>query len=147
MEQIPCCHCGDFFAPSPRHKNQVYCSKPACRRARKAAWKRNKMQTDPDYRYNRKLANQKWSKDHPGYWKSYRSEHQEYVKRNRILQQIRNRRRRHRSQTNGDENLIAKVDASIFHKNRLVGQFYLVPVIAKVDPLKVNIFDISSPYR
>jgi len=105
------------------------------------------MQTDPDYRYNRKLANQKWSKDHPGYWKSYRSEHQEYVKRNRILQQIRNSRRRHRSQTNGDENLIAKVDASIFHKNRLVGQFYLVPVIAKVDPLKVNIFDISSPYR
>jgi hypothetical protein len=147
MEQIPCCHCGDFFAPSPRHKNQVYCSKPTCRRARKAAWKRNKMQTDSDYRYNRKLANQKWLKDHPGYWKSYRSEHQEYVKRNRILQQIRNRRRSHHSQANGQKNLIAKVDASIFPKNRLVGQFYLVPVIAKVDPLKVNIFDISSPYR
>jgi hypothetical protein len=68
------------------------------------------MQTDPDYRYNRKLANQKWSKEHPGYWKSYRSEHQEYVKRNRILQQIRNRRRSHLSQANADENLIAKVD-------------------------------------
>jgi hypothetical protein len=136
MEQIPCCHCGNFFAPSPRHKNQGYCSKPACRRARKAAWKRNKMQTDPDYRYNRKLANQKWSQQHPGYWKTYR-----------ILQQVRNRRRSRRCQANGDENLIAKVDASIFHKNRLIGQFYLVPVIAKVDPLKVNIFDISSPYR
>jgi hypothetical protein len=50
------------------------------------------MQTDADYQYNQKPANQKWSKQHPGYWKSYRSEHQEYVKRNRILQQIRNRR-------------------------------------------------------
>lgn len=121
--------------------------KPACRRARKAAWKRNKMQTDPDYRYNQKLANQKWTKTHPGYWKDYRSRHPEYVKRNRILQAVRNRRRRTRHQADGHGNLIAKVDASIFCKNRLVGQFYLVPVIANVDALKVNIFDISSPYQ
>ena len=147
MEQIPCCHCGDFFTPSPRHKNQVYCKKPACRRARKAAWKRNKMQTDPDYRYNHKLANQKWAKGHPGCWKNYRSRHPAYVKRNRLMQAIRNRRRRSGSQPESDKKVIAKVDASIFNKNRLVGQFYLVPVIAKVDALKVNIFDISSPYR
>jgi len=121
--------------------------KPACRRARKAAWKRNKMRTDPDYRYNQKLANQKWAKTHPGYWKDYRSRHPEYVKCNRILQAVRNRRRRTHHQSDGHGNLIAKVDASIFNKNRLVGQFYLVPVIAKVDALKVNIFDISSPYQ
>ncbi len=147
MEKIPCCYCGDFFILSPRHKNQVYCLKPACRRARKAAWKRNKMQTDPDYRYNQKLSNQKWSKTHPGYWKEYRSRHPEYVKRNRILQAVRNRKRTNRHQPDDHGNLIAKVDASIFYKNRLVGQFYLVPVIAKVDALKVNIFDISSPYQ
>jgi hypothetical protein len=147
MGQIPCCHCGEFFTSDPRHKNQVYCMKPACRRARKAAWKRNKMRTDPDYRFNQKLANQKWGKEHPGYWKEYRSRHQDYAKRNRILQAVRNRRRvtGHRPDAKG--NLIAKVDASIFNKNRMVGQFYLVPVIAKVDALKVNIFDISSPYR
>ncbi len=147
MEQIPCCHCADFFTPSPRHKNQVYCMKPDCRRARKAAWKRNKTQTDPDYRYNQKLANQKWAKACPGYWTGYRELHPEYVKRNRILQVARNRRRTLRAQADTDGNVIAKVDASIFYKNRLVGQFYLVPVIAKVDALKVNIFDISSPYR
>jgi len=118
-----------------------------CQRARKAAWKRNKMQTDPDYRYNQILSNQKWAKAHPGYWKDYRSRHPEYVKRNRILQTVRNRRHRFCHQSNTDGGLIAKVDASIFNKNRLVGQFYLVPVIAKVDSLKVNIFDISSPYR
>ena len=147
MEQIPCCHCGNFFTPSPRHKNQVYCTKPACRRARKAAWKRNKMQTDPDYRFNQKLANQKWAKAHPDYWKQYRSQHPEYVKRNRILQTVRNRKRGNCRQSDVHGGLIAKVDASIFNKNRLVGQFYLVPVIAKVDALKVNIFDISSPYQ
>ena len=147
MEQIPCCHCGDFFIPSPRHKNQVYCMKPACRRARKAAWKRNKMQTDPDYHYNHNLSNQNWAKAHPGYWKDYRSRQSEYVERNRIFQAVRNRRRILCHQSNVGGNLIAKVDASIFSKNRMVGQFYLVPVIAKVDALKVNIFDISSPYR
>jgi hypothetical protein len=29
----------------------------------------------------------------------------------------------------------------------VVGQFWLIPVIAKVDALKVNIFEISSPYQ
>ena len=100
---------------------------------------------DSDYRYNQKLANQKLARGNPGYWKDYRSRHPEYVKRNRILQAVRNRRNRKPSDARGD--LIAKVDASMFNKNRLVGQFYLVPVIAKVDALKVNIFDISSPYQ
>ena len=147
MDQIPCCHCGTFFAPSPRHKNQVYCMSPACRRARKAAWKRNKMQTDPDYRYNHKLTNQKWAEANPSYWKNYRSKHPEYVERNRILQAVRNRRRTRPDRLKVEDDLIAKVDASIFNKNKMIGQFYLVPVIAKVDALKVNIFDISSPYR
>jgi hypothetical protein len=122
--------------------------KPDCRRAKKAAWKRNKMRTDPDYRYDKKLSNQKWARANPDYWKNYRNDHPEYVERNRILQTVRNRRRRRRSgQQDADKKAIAKVDASIFNKNRLVGQFYLVPVIAKVDALKVNIFDISDPYR
>ena len=147
MEQVPCCHCSDFFTPSPRHKNQVYCMQPDCRRARKAAWKRNKTRTDPDYRYDQKLANQKWARKRPGYWTDYRGLHPEYVERNRLLQSVRNGRRTLRAQTEATGDAIAKVDASIFNRNRLVGQFYMVPVIAKVDALKVNIFDISDPYR
>jgi hypothetical protein len=34
------------------------------------------------------------------------------------------------------------VDTSIVNKFNVVGQYWLVPVIAKVDALKVNIFDI-----
>ena len=104
------------------------------------------MRTDPDYRYNQKLANQKWAKKRPDYWQEYRSNHPEYVERNRMLQTVRNRRRRQcSSKQECGQKVIAKVDASIFNKDRLVGQFYLVPVIAKVDALKVNIFDISDP--
>ncbi len=149
MEQILCCHCFDLFTPSPRHKNQCYCMKPECRRAKKAAWKRHKMATDPDFKRDQKLSNKKWAQNNPGYWKEYRRKNPEKAQRNRILQAIRNRRRpkNRKKNANTDIPLIAKVDASISNDFRMVGQFWLVPVIAKVDALKVNIFDISSSYQ
>lgn len=149
MEQIICCHCYDFFTPSPRHKNQRYCMKPECRRAKKAAWKRHKTATDPDFKLDQKLSNKKWAQNNPGYWKKYRKRNPEKAERNRILQTIRNRRRsNNRGQNeNADIPLIAKVDASISSNFKVVGQFWLIPVIAKVDALKVNIFEISSPYQ
>jgi hypothetical protein len=142
MEQIVCCCCGDVFERSVRHKNQCYCPKPECHRARKAAWKRYKMRSDPDYKFNQALSNKKWAKAHPGYWQDYRRRHPDKAQRNRMLQTIRNRRRRTKAQNRSNEELIAKVDASIVNNLKIVGQYWLVPVIAKVDALKVNIFDI-----
>jgi hypothetical protein len=92
MEEIVCCSCGDMFARSVRHKNQCYCPKPECQKARKTAWKRYKMRSDPDYKFNQTLSNKKWAKANPGYWKAYRQRHPEKVERNRMLQSIRNRR-------------------------------------------------------
>jgi hypothetical protein len=77
------------------------------------------MRSDPDYKFNQTLSNKKWAKAHPGYWKDYRQRHPDKAERNRMLQSIRNRRRRSKHQNRCDEELIAKVDA-----------------------LKVNIFDI-----
>ena len=149
MEPIICVHCCEFFPPSPRHKHQNYCMKPACRRAKKAAWKRHKMAVDPDFKLDQKLSNKKWAAKHPGYWKQYRKRNPKKAKRNQILQAVRNRRRakRIKDESTLSTPLIAKVDASISNKFNLVGQFWLVPVIAKVDALKVNIFDITVPYR
>lgn len=90
MEQIPCIHCYDFFTPSPRHKNQCYCMKPECRKAKKAAWKRHKMATDPNFKRDQKLSNQKWSKNNHGYWKEYRKKNPKKAERNLMLQTIRN---------------------------------------------------------
>jgi hypothetical protein len=142
MEQIVCCSCGDVFTRSVRHKNQCYCPKSECQKARKAAWKRYKMHSDPDYKFNQTLSNKKWAKANPGYWKAYRQKHPEMTARNRMLQSIRNRRQCAKAKKQSDEALIAKVDASIVNNFKVVGQYWLVPVIAKVDALKVNIFDI-----
>jgi len=149
MEEIQCCHCGDFFLKSPRHKEQTYCMKPGCRRARKAAWKRKKLREDPEYRLNQKLSNRQWAEANPGYWKRYRKLNPDKAERNRVLQVIRNRRRWRRGgiEPRGDPCLIAKVDASIPKKIKVVGQFYMVPVIAKVDALKVYIYEIPTPYQ
>ena len=147
MSEEPCCHCGEFFSLSPRHKNQRFCGKPECQRARKAAWQRHKIQTDSDYRFNQKLSRKQWNKNHPGYWKQYRKQHPDKAERNRILQSIRNRRARSSpSNNNTVPSLIAKMDASKPEALKMLGQFWIVPVIAKIDALKVNILKIPVHY-
>jgi hypothetical protein len=148
MEEIQCCHCGRFFPKSPRHTAQYYCMRPECRKARKAAWKRKKIREDPEYRLNQKTSNRAWFDAHPGYWKMYREKNPEKAERNRILQHVRNRRRSNMNETDakGDPPLIAKVDASNPGKIKVHGQFWMVPMIAKVDALKVYIYEIPSTY-
>ncbi len=123
--------------------------KPECRRAKKASWKRHKMDTDPKFKADQKLINKKWAQNNPEYWKNYRKNNSEKTERNQALQKVRNLKRtvnqRKRSATESD--LIAKVDSSIPYKNHLVGRFWVIPVIAKVDSLKVNIYEISKPYQ
>jgi hypothetical protein len=81
MEQIPCLYCGDFFDPSPRHKNQTACKKVKCQRAKKAAWQRHKLKTDPIYAANQKSSQQQWIKANPGYWKQYRQNNPQKAER------------------------------------------------------------------
>ena len=52
MEEKRCAHCGCPLELNPRSKNQRYCGKKECQRARKRLWQKNKMATDPDYRAN-----------------------------------------------------------------------------------------------
>lgn len=122
--------------------------KPKCRRARRAAWKRRKMREDPEYRLNQKSSNRKWAEAHPGYWKEYRKRNPEKAERNRILQIIRNRHRskKVKADARGDPLLIAKVDASGPPKIKVAGEFWMVPVIAKVDALRVYLYEIPARY-
>ena len=147
MEKILCVYCGDLFDPSPRHKSQSACKKVVCQRAKKAAWQRHKIKTDPDYRFNQKVCQRRWTEEHPGYWEQYRKRNPEKAERNRILQSIRTRRARF---IGGDEkmegSLIAKMDASKSDNFEVLGQFWMVPVIAKMDALKVNLLKIPVLY-
>ena len=144
MDPIPCVHCGTFF--TPRNRRQNYCAKPECQRARKAAWQRYKMKTDADYRTQQRLSQKKWLQNNPGYWRRYRLQNPDKVARNRALQHIRNRRSR-QAASNSELIPIAKMDARKSCDFDLVGQFYLVPVIAKMDVTKVNMYAIPGGWR
>ena len=144
MDEIPCVHCGKFFIP--RNRNQNYCTEADCQRARKAAWQRYKMKTDVDYRTQQQLSNEKWVNKTPGYWRRYRQQNPDKAERNRALQHIRNRRNR-QSDQDPVFPVIAKMDARKSYDFDLLGQFYLVPVIAKMDVSKVNIYIISKGYH
>ena len=147
MAEIECVYCGDLFEGSPRHKNQICCKKKECRNAKKAAWKRHKIKTDSDYRANQKSSQKRWIQENPGYWKEYRRKNPEKAERNRILQSIRNRKARTPDRSaKMDRPLIAKMDASNPGRFEIVGQFWMVPVIAKMDASKVNILRIPICY-
>jgi hypothetical protein len=100
--------------------------KPDCRRAKKAAWKREKMRTDPQFRLDCQLSNQKWLKENPGDWKAYRDQHPDKVERNRQLQAIRNRRRARKPKDD---------------------RYLDTGKIAKVDAINVRVFEITAPYQ
>lgn len=135
------CKCCKKVQPiNPKLKGQQhYCSKLSCQRARKAAWKRSKLKNDPIYAEYHRAGCKEWNREHPQYWREYRRLHPASVKRNRILQKSRNTLKRLRL----SNQKIAKVDALIADKPLeiplLYGDYWLVPLIAKVDALKVKI--------
>jgi len=148
MKEGICINCGGSFIKSPRHKNQNYCDKKQCQRAKKTDWQRQKLRTDPEYKASQKLSNRKWIGSNPGYWKSYRGRNPEKAERNRMLQRLRNKKKASCKADGMDT--IAKMDASesLSHTTfKVMGQYFLVPVIAKMDALKVNIVVISTGYQ
>jgi hypothetical protein len=144
MEEVPCVHCGVFF--SPRNKNQNYSSRPDCQKARKAAWQRNKLRTDPEYRasrrISRRISRRKWQRNNPEYWKQYRQDNPDKVERNRALQRVRNRQRDPENESQSSR--IAKIDAGNSRSHGLSGTYWLIPVIAKMDAAKIYIHAISD---
>ena len=99
------------------------------------------MACDPEYKKDQDLANNKWLQNNPDYWINYRKKNPEKANRNRSLQKIRNYKRQKNkkylklSKTIG----IAKMDASKLNNHHLLGQYWMVPTIAKMDPVKIFI--------
>jgi hypothetical protein len=132
-------HCRRLFHPNARVKNQRYCDKRDCQRARKARWQRHKMRDDPDYRDDHRDGQQAWIERNRDYWRRYRSLHPEYVKRNQLLQKERDRRRQD----------LAKMDTLGEISPVKPGSYYLIPAkedLAKMDTLSQRYFLIPSAY-
>ncbi len=143
MEPVPCFQCATVFIP--RNYKQYCCSRSECQKARKTNWQRIKIKTNPDYRTAQKLSQQKWAANNSGYWSAYRNQNPKKAERNRLLQTIRNRRRPTRKKS--ADVLIAKMDARNHLEFRPIGQFLLVPLIAKMDATKVNIYTITDTWQ
>ena len=139
-----CIHCSKEFKPNPRVKNQRYCSEKSCQKARRARWQRQKMAADPDYKDNKIRCQKQWHKSRPGYYKDYRDKHPEYVKRNRLLQEIRDIRRRKDKSTDIQVKMLAKLDSLLKpYYSRRGSIFRLIPqssgMLAKLDSLVVKL--------
>jgi len=128
MQKVRCAHCGSRFVPDPRIKNQRYCGKLQCQRARKTSWQRQKLAADPDYQADKRDSQRAWLSRNPGYWQNWRARHPGYVERNRIGQE--NRRNR-------CKNRVAKMDALDPFSAIKTGSYYIIPdsdeIVAKMD--------------
>jgi hypothetical protein len=113
---------------NPRVKNQLYCGKKECQRARKRIWQKRKMATDPDYRANQRSCSKAWRDRNPDYWHNYRANHPGYAERNRLQQKARRSR---------GEPAVAKMDASAPDSFVRTGTYWLIPEegVAKMDAL------------
>jgi len=142
-QKIRCANptCRRLFLPNPHVHNHRYCHRKDCQRVRKRRWQREKMKNDPEYRDNQRDAQQCWMEQNRDYWRRYRDKHQEYVKRNRLLQRERDRRRHIQN--------LAKMDASNKISRVKPGSYYLIPAkgnLAKMDTSSQRYFLIPSSY-
>ena len=139
MEPIPCPCCDSFFVP--RNKLQIFCSAPDCQRTRKALWQKQKLACDPAYKKDQKLSNQKWLQDNPDYWTDYRQKNPEKADRNRALQKVRNcKSQKNKAYPKASKAIgIVKMDSRKSSNDRLLGQYWLIPTVAKMDPVKIFI--------
>ncbi len=154
--------CKEGFIHSIRHPNQKICFKKACKKANKAQWQKDKMKNDPDYNETQKLANKIWRNNNPDYLNAYRNNNPQSVLRNQLTQKIRNLNRKNRvnnkaKQRGSDDQqhhlsiktskMIAKMDLVNPSPVKDGTQFWLVPVIAKMDPVKVCFFLNTRHYK
>ena len=95
MSAPRCCpHCQRLFVPSIHRPQQVVCSQAACQRQRRAAYHRQKLETDPVYRQVVRESQRQWWDEHPGYQKQRRQRQPAVVESNRQRQRQRDQRRR-----------------------------------------------------
>jgi hypothetical protein len=142
--EVICPSCAEAFTRSPRHKNQTFCMKPQCRRARKASLQRNKMKTDPEYRADQKLSNRKWSASRPDYWREYRRRHEDKTQRNRLLQTVRDRNgRAGREAAEVVSTPLAKMDAWERKTGSITGRYWLIPISTGAVPVQAHIVAVS----
>jgi hypothetical protein len=146
MEERRCAACGEAFRPCPRVRDQQYCGKEDCRRARRRRWQRAKRQADADYADNQVRAQRAWARENSAYWQAYRSEHPEYAQADR--ERARKQQRNRRQQKAAGASTFAKMDSIGPFSSVPPGTYLLVPQggeeFAKMDSIMVKLTLLSK---
>ena len=136
-----------MFAVYAHIPDQQYCSERKCQNKRRQKWRKQKIASDNDYKANQYDAQQRWCLKNQDYWQRYRDENPNYVKRNRLMQRVRNGRR---SAKKRQYHLIAKRYALDEKKTDISGYYKIIPaneqLIAKSDVLLVKLELIANGY-
>ena len=145
-----CVVCGRDTKAHPKvgHR-QNCCGRGSCQRKYKALRQRQRIKHDHDYAVDQKRCNGVWREKNRGYWTGYRQRNPEKAQRNKELQNVRNSKTAMRKQVRsvGGESIakMEELNSQIQKLNQIdSGQFWIVPVIAKMEALKVNIQVISK---
>ena len=77
MKTFKCRSCHRERPANPKVKEQNYCGRADCQRARRREWQRKKMATDLDYRENQRNSQKQWQEKNPDYWRDYRKNRQD----------------------------------------------------------------------
>jgi hypothetical protein len=93
MKSRRCAACKKYFKPNVRVKGQRFCSQKSCQEERRRREQKKRRRRDPDYRENERRAQERRRQKNPQYSRSYRQQHPEYVKRNRLQQRERDKKR------------------------------------------------------
>ena len=140
-ERRRCAACGEAFLPCSRVRDQKYCGKEDCRRARRRRWQRAKRQVDTDYADNQKRAQGAWRNDNGAYWQRYRAGHPRYAEENR--ERTKQRKRDRVQAERFAKKRFAKMDSISTFSAVRSGTYLLVPQgeeeFAKMDSIMVKI--------
>ena len=125
MEQIPCTYCGDFFDPSPRHKNQTACKKLKMSASEKSSMAKIQDENGSCLQRQPKKQPAKMARDHPGLLESLSQE----------------KARKGRTESNLTNHTEPESQSFIFGcKDEMA------PVIAKMDPSKFDNFKVLGQF-
>jgi hypothetical protein len=144
-----CVVCGRDSEAHPKvGRRQNCCGRGGCQRKYKALQQQHRIKYDRDYAADQRRCNGVWREKNRGYWTEYRQKNPKKAQRNNELQKVRNRQKATRKPATsaGVESIakMAELKARISLQKQVdTGQFWLIPVIAKMDALKVNIQVIS----
>jgi hypothetical protein len=140
QQRFRCRHCKKLRLK--RSPEQRYCGSKACQKARRNAWRRSKLEVDPDYRANQRASTQAWLASQGGsgaYYRGYRKRQRRRVPCSQPADHGAARACRPAAATR------AKSDARSPQSRLKSGTYRLVPCdAAKSDALLVQLSIIAS---